>query len=755
MLKASLLIEEFISFNNSQKYIIITYYRVIMKSVTIISALALLLILFLYFHFNRPNLSIQKLRNQLINKRKEHFTNNDKGMIKNGSFQFSDHPEQFVEKSGENEITKIYNPGNSSFALKQTGGKAYYKLNVPIKPGKKYELSYWIGKTRNWNGNDKNFNIKFGKRVISGNGTLIGTKHIDHCLWKHYRYIFKTEKSDPNLISIYLGYKPSATKGERYFTDIQMLPMVADDQSFPFDLRSGLETYINVAHPQSGITGGAGRVMKDLSTQGNDMTWKNKPRVDGDHVYTRGNMLSGRIIYGQVKDFTISIVLKPNNTNSKYENEIAQLVHIPGNQGNAIILSVSNDLTSISAIIGSKTITYNNKLSQEKSVLSLVYGDGRVTLFQNGTKLISRSGMDKLHFNGKIMINDNKMNLDMKLYAVLLFNRKLSSTQLSELYDFFNTYVAKRSGDNIYNYQMNNDVPGDIDNAIYKLDNDVSAILGMEENLFIQDFDDRAQRGIKNSWHERGNRNLNMSMDECLAEYADEIKRQQRGSDPIKVSELRSCKKACKVKENEKEFLCQQVEKEIYSEKKCKDNECPEAYLSGDRYMVYIRPGTKYAKKLKRSGNFNYGENKRRAREIYLHNFPGCPLPEILTPYGYYPDMKECPFIIDDMNPCKEEACSKAKWNEKNPAKQNLSKKCRRKISNYCDRFKYHDDACICWRPKYENLPRCRALRDYIDNMKDNCRIDVFNIEDHPDMKNYIKIDDIPCFNCNLEDLRK
>lgn len=726
-----------------------------MKSVTIISALALLLILFLYFHFNRPDLSIQELRDQLINKRKEHFTNSDKGMIKNGSFQFGDHPKQFVEKGGENEITKMYNPGNSSFALKQTGGKSHYKLNVPIKPGKKYELSYWVGKTKSWNGNDKNFNIKLGKRIISGNGTLIGTKQVDHALWKHYRYIFKTEKSDPNSVSIYLGYKSGATKGERYFTDVQMQPMVADDQGFPVDLRSELETYINVAHPQSGITGGGGRVMKDLSTQGNDMTWKNKPRVEGDHVHTRGNVLTGRVTSGQVKDFTVSVVLKPNKKDAKDEKAMAELVQIPGNQGDAIVLRVSNDLTSVNATVGSKTISYTGKLSQEKSVLSLVYGGGRATLFQNGTKLVSKGGMDKLHFNGKILINGKNKNLDMKLYAVLLFSRKLSSTQLSELYSFFNTYVAKRSGDNIYNYQMNNDVPGDVDDPSYGTGVDASAILGMEDNRFVQDFDDRAQRGIKNSWHERGNRNLNMSMDECLAEYADEIRRQQRGSDPIKVSELRSCKKACKVKANEKEYLCEQVEKEKYSEKKCKEDGCPEAYLSGDKYMVYVRPGTKWAKKLRRSGNFNYGESRRRAREIYLQNFPGCSLPEILTPHGHHPDMKECPFIVDEMNPCKDEACAGAKWNEKNPAKQNLSKKCRRRISNYCDRFKYHDDACICWRPKYENLPRCRALRDYVDNMKDNCRIDVFNIEDHPDMKDYIKIEDIPCWGCDLTDLRR
>lgn len=718
-----------------------------MKSVTIISGIALLLLLFLYFHFNRGDIS-EGLRSEILQKYKEHFTNSDTRLIQNGSFQYGEAPKQYVEKKGSYEIVKVLNPGNSSYVLQNTGSDGYYKLQVPVKSGKKYSISYWIGKSDTWDGRDKNFNIKVGKRVLSGDGKLLASKRIDTTNWNKYRYTFKINQSDPNTVEIYLGYQSGSTSGDRFFTDLTMYPMVGDNQGFPISLRDGLETYINTANPESC---GGGRVMKDLSTQGYDMTWKNKPSIEDDHINTRGNQLVGKVKSGKIETFTVSVVLKP----IKSAKDKGVLVKIPGNQNVALMVEMMNNMGGLDITVGSKTFSYTGKILKEKSMISLVYNKDNVTLYQNSTKLITKSGMDKLHFNGKIMFNPGG-KLDVQLFATLLYDVALTSDQLASLNKYFQNYVPKRRSDKIYNYQMNNDVPGDVDDPEYGVGIDNTGVLGMEDNAFVQDFDNRAQHGIKNSWHERTRRGK-PSLQDCVDDYNDEMRRHQyQGKkDTPMLSDVPSCRRACQVEGNEKEWLCERVEKEINSEKRCKENDCPEAYLSGDNYMVYVKPGSKYAKQLRRSGNFDYGTNRRRAREIYIQNFKGCEVPEILTPHGYKPNMDGCPFIIDEMNPCKEYSCKNVNWDEKNPAKQGLGKKCRRSISNYCDRFKYKDPNCICWQTRYEDKPRCRALRDFIDNRGDKCRVDVFEITEHPDIKDYIKIDDIPCWDCNLKDLRK
>lgn len=716
-----------------------------MKSVTIISGVALLLLLFLYFHYNRSDIS-ENLKLELFQKYKEHFTNSDNRIIQNGSFQYGENPKQYVEKKGSYEVNKIPNPGHSSYVLQNTGPDGYYKLQVPIEVGK-YSLSYWIGKSDDWNGNDKNFNIKIGQRVLSGDGKLISSKRVDSNNWNKYRFTFKVDKNDPNTADIYIGYKPGSNSGERFFTDLNMYPMIGDNQSFPISLRDGLESYINTSNPESS---GGGRVMKDLSTKGNDMIWKNKPSREEDHINTRGNQLVGKVKNGKIDSFTICVVLKP----IKGAKGEGNLVKIPGNQNVALMVDMKNNMSGLDITVGSKKFSYKGKMLNEKSMISVVYENRNITIYQNGTKLISKSDIDTLHFNGKIIFNsDNK--LDTQLFATLVYYNSLNSDQLNILNKYFQNYVPKIRTDRIYNYQMNNDVPGDVDDPNYEIGIDNSAVLGMEVNAFLQEFDNRAQHGIKDSWHEKTNKDK-PTLKDCINDYNDEIRRHKYPNKKISpmLSDIPSCRRACQVKGNEENWLCERVEKEINSEKRCKESDCPEAYLSGDNYMVYVKPGTKYAEKMGRSGNFNYGENRHRAREIYIQNFKGCEIPEILTPHGYKANMDNCPFIIDEINPCKEYSCRNANWDHKNPAKQGLNKSCRRSISNYCDRFKYKDPNCLCWEKRYEDTPRCRALRDFIDNRGDKCRVDVFEIEEHPDIKNYIRKDKIPCQGCDLSTLR-
>ena len=173
--------------------------------------------------------------------------------------------------------------------------------------------------------------------------------------------------------------------------------MIGDNQEFPVSLRNKLETYINTANSESS---GGGRVMKDLSTQGNDMTWKNKPTREDGFIYTRNNQLLGKISIGKADSFTISVVLEP--IVGTKGNGV--LVKIPGNQGVALMLEMQNNMSGFDITIGSKKFSYKGKMIKEKSMISIVCESSKVKVYQNSTQLISKSGIDTLHFNGKIII---------------------------------------------------------------------------------------------------------------------------------------------------------------------------------------------------------------------------------------------------------------------------------------------------------------------------------------------------------------
>ena len=67
-------------------------------------------------------------------------------------------------------------------------------------------------------------------------------------------------------------------------------------------------------------------------------------------------------------------------------------------------------------------------------------------------------------------------------------------------------------------------------------------------------------------------------------------------------------------------------------------------YVEAGDFIVMIKPRSCWAKKYNKSGEMNYGKNRVIAREIYLKDFPKCPLPRILRPGGHTPNNKNCPY---------------------------------------------------------------------------------------------------------------
>ena len=188
------------------------------------------------------------------------------------------------------------------------------------------------------------------------------------------------------------------------------------------------------------------------------------------------------------------------------------------------------------------------------------------------------------------------------------------------------------------------------------------------------------------------------------------------------------------------------VRKEFYQ-----GMDCPVVYQKNGDFMVVIKPRSCWAKKYNKSGELNYGKNRVIAREIYLKDFPKCPLPRLLRPGSHTPNTKDCPFVVQQDNPCLSEACEGYNWNQFEN-KKSIPPKCRRQVIHYCTKNANLDPACICWRPEYKDTPACKKKRaNYYDAEDYNCQINVFDIETHPDMKNYIRKDKIPCWGCNVK----
>ena len=185
--------------------------------------------------------------------------------------------------------------------------------------------------------------------------------------------------------------------------------------------------------------------------------------------------------------------------------------------------------------------------------------------------------------------------------------------------------------------------------------------------------------------------------------------------------------------------------------------DCPVVFERNGEFIVVVKPNSCWAKKYSKHGETSYGKNRVYAREIFLRNFPTCSLPRILRPGGHKPNRKNCPFIVEKNNPCSAEVCHGHNWGN-NTTKNNMSKQCRRQIIHYCTKNANLDPACICWQPEYRNTKACKQVRNVMyDADNYNCSVNIFNIEDHPAFLrgDYIKVDEIPCYGCNLKQFVK
>ena len=182
-------------------------------------------------------------------------------------------------------------------------------------------------------------------------------------------------------------------------------------------------------------------------------------------------------------------------------------------------------------------------------------------------------------------------------------------------------------------------------------------------------------------------------------------------------------------------------------EEKPLDQICPKVIYENDHYYVIIPNDSKLAKEIGYSGIRDYGGDIDTARKIFEVNFPKCKLPDLLDKTKYKADLSECPFImLTPENPCNQFECRKTDWNKGVPDNKN----CKRNVDVYCSKYSDVDPACYCWKKENRDKSECMKWRGNFE-AEDKCDFRKFDIEQHPDSKDYIKKSKIPCWGCNLD----
>ena len=695
----------------------------------------------------------------------------DSNLIKNGSFENGVAPSNFVNQSGINKIVSIKNPGNTSYALQQKKSNeiTYYQLTSENNINSKYILLFWVCITDKNNNqpniNDVSFeslikikiqNQDFTNFIPRLNYNIIQKTTIseNNYNWYLLKYDFLSGSENLDKMQIYLNYSDSLQYDIYYFTDLSLFRVLIDAQNFIYN--NSLICYTDGYNYQSNST-----TWHDLSGNGNDLFWSKIPDTNSTIGSLNTSNLSLTCMKSSVlsnTSNTIALCLNQDIMNSASDNYVNTseeeeeqyhkdlsnnsdfyLLSVPGNNRYAFELKIVNK-TLYLIIDNTEYKSSYDFIFYNKSLLFITYDGTKLNVYQDGLLLISVIPR-KLYFNNnKIIINRNK-NLNINLYSTLFYNRVIKSGEMNDIREYFITNKNKnynRAPDintfHMSNYFMDNIIgnypiykPYDKKRNCEYNDSDMSSI-----------FDNTSDK-IKKAF-------ISCNKDcieQCLHKSKDGLNSFYNCASTCKNT-LDSCKDLCKA-DPQNPYYCK-----MKNASNCGISNCPKVIKKNGNYIVYIPEHSNYAKELKYSGEKIYSRDIHKARTLYNLNFPECPTPKELILKELNNNVRSCPFVVNEANPCITTACSGVNWNKDNYKELALSKNCKKMVSNYCNINYGLDDKCICWDPKYKNDKRCNEFRAFFDEPNEFCTPSQFSIEDHPDFSKYIKKDNIPCWGCKI-----
>ncbi len=726
-----------------------------MKLYIILSIIILIIILLILFFYktvenftddmNSVKVSIpvpvQKIEEQPIKTQIKTLNNN---IIKNGNFENGQNVENHINQSGYNKIIVKKNPGKTSYVLEQQDTKTltYYEMEVKCDKNAKYNLYFWVSvdksgieeldmnklvyikvQNEDYSYNYPRLNYNIVQKIILSND--------ENDAWYLLKYDFDVGNNTNKKMFIYLNNSDKLQFKKYYFTDISLYKVLIDASNFIYN--DNLICYVDGYNYQSNIP-----TWHDLSGNGNDLFWSNIPMSDlskGSLSTTNQKIVGFQTNNISNDNFTILICLNKITESSMMESnendkdKDVYLLSIPGNDRYAFEIEFK-DKHLVIHNGNNKVTTENEIILFNKSLLGFIYSNGILHINLDGLEVMSYN-IGKLYLsNDPFMINKNK-NMNYNLYSILVYNKVVDKTELSEIREYF-----------IQNKDKNFNTP-DINR--YHMNNTATYTLNESDNMF----NGYNKRELKMEYFNNNIKDDSNYKEKCLDQCATLCdifsEKGECMSNCKKV--LLSCQRYCDDPANSKNVIC--MEDSVKCDGKI-NNKCPEVYKKDGNYIIYVQPNSKYANKYGYSGDRSYGNNKEKAKYTYNKNFPDCSTPkELLAGNGKLYE-GNCPYIIDESNPCYISSCADVNWNVENYKDLKIDKNCKKSVSNYCQINYDIDSNCACWSPEQRNTEKCREYRRFFEDPNDYCSPSQFKIEEHPDFNKYIKRDNIPCWGCKL-----
>ncbi len=624
---------------------------------------------------------------------------NYKNIIQNGDFANGKDASGYIDQSGVNKIIELSNPSNSKYVLhqKDSNDLTYYEIIQPVLPNSSYLFSMWV-KIDNPIVDPINFSKLLRIRILKKDGTneipvINVKKDRDMTLnseekWHLIQYTFNTSDNVKENMNIYLSYDTQLVGSDIYYANLTLVKILRDINDFVFT--NGLMLFISGLHTDSGVLS-----LRDLGSLGNNMILKNRATVDSKEGFI--NMYNNiatkeeaNTIFNSSPIFMINLLISINNSsnNSEDENE------------NYEILSIQNKQSGTNKNIISLKVTQDNNIILQAGQINKMSQSPLILVNKTLLSIAFNNDLHKL-----ILYQDNVPILTIDDCPTLYFNN-------SSLIINNNQYLQM----NLYDIIVHN------------------YILLEKEHKELRTYLINNQDRMPNN---------KPSIFDYIFPKNNSTTQDMNQDDSTKDQFYRLFQSTSQIYSN--------VKKESCSKPEIKSSDCPTAYKKGKDYYIFIPENSYYHNKLGYFGEKLYGSEKTKVKYIYQMNFPDCELPIVLTDDEGGKYSQTCPFIIDQNNPCSMVGCGGVDWNKEYVEDLGLNEKCKNAVSYYC-RLNYDlDPKCVAWKPENKYDPKSINVRNYFEKPDEYCDIRNYSIESHPDFKNYIRKDKIPCWGCKVE----
>lgn len=624
---------------------------------------------------------------------------NYKNIIQNGDFVNGKDASGYIDQSGTNEIIELSNPSNSKYVLKQkdTNDLTYYEIIQPVLPNSSYLFTAWV-----YVDNPVITPINFEKllriRILKKNGSneippINVTKDrettINNRKWYLVKYLFNTSNDVKENMNIYLSYDTRLIGSDIYYANLTLVKILRDINDFVFT--NGLMLFISGLYTDSGVLS-----LRDLSSVGNNMTLKNRATVDAKEGFI--NMYNNNA----TKDNASSIF----NTSSIFMINLLTSINYSANS-----MEEEDDDMTLFSIKNTNKNMISLKISQNNNViLQCTNGAGKMSKSTTSPLILTNKTLLSIAFNNdlhKLIFYQDTMPILTIDNCPTLYFEKCDFIVNPDQYLEMNLYDCL-----VHNY-----------------------ILLEKEHKELRTYLINNQNRVPN--------NKPSIFDYIFPKNNVLSKDLNKEDDNTKDQFYRLFQSTSQIYSNVKKESCDKPE--------IKSSDCPTAYKKNSDYYIYIPENSYYHNKLGYFGEKLYGNEKAKVKYIYQMNFPDCELPTVLTDNEGGKYSGTCPFIIDQNNPCIMVGCGGVDWNKEYVEDLRLNEKCKNAVSYYC-RLNYDlDPKCVAWKPENKYEPKSINVRNYFETPDEYCDIRNYSIESHPDFKNYIKKDKIPCWGCKVE----